>query len=380
MTKRAFLLIALFVCLLTLFLLYRVQSNAPPSPLNRVAAWMPTSWDSGRARASWEANRAHIQELSPVWYQLDAGGDGSINAYAGARDVALVNEAHFQSTLIIPLINNHYVGSGFDAAPVSTMIHDPARCTAHIAVLVNETLAYGYDGIDVDYESLNGASDRDAYSQFTEGLAAALHAQGKLLSVAVHPKTREPGSWNGPQAEDWARIGAAADRFRVMTYGYHWDGSGPGPIAPLWWMDDVMDFATSVVPPNRVYVGLHFYGQDWAHSSSGSLAWEEVQTRISASGVTPQWRDADGWRRTVAEPWFAYSDDGGHSHEVWYADEESIAARLELVSEYGLGGIAVWRLGGEDPANWSAIATTLHRGVTGARRRYAAARKARHLP
>jgi len=359
MVKRALLYIALLACLLSLLLLYLDQDAAPP-PLNRVAAWMPSSWDGGRARASWEASRAYIQELSPVWYQLDPSGDGSILPYAGARDSTLVEEAHAQSALVIPLVNNCYGNSGFDPAPASAMLHDPARRAAHVNALVSEVLNYGYDGIDVDYESLNGSADRDGFSLFIEELAATLHAHGKLLSVAVHPKTSEPGSWDGPQAQDWARIGAAADRFRVMTYGYHWATSEPGPIAPLWWMEDVMEFATSVVLPSRVYVGLHFYGHDWVGTSSNSVVWEDVQALVTARGVTPQWRTASGWNRAVSEPWFAYTDDAGRAHEVWYADQISVAARLRLVQQYGLGGIAVWRLGGEDPANWSAIAAELY--------------------
>ncbi len=358
MTRRTLLCIALFACLMSLLLIYLAQGDPSPA-LNRVAAWMPTSWDSGRARASWEANRAHIQELSPVWYQLDSSGDGSINAYAGARDAALIEQAHAQSTLVIPLINNHYAGVGFDAAPVGTVIHDPALRAAHVTTLVNETLAYAYDGIDIDYESLNGASDREAFSLFIEELATELHAHGKLLSIAVHPKTREPGSWDGPQAQDWERIGAAVDRFRVMTYAYHWSTSKPGPIAPLWWMEDVVGFATSVVPPNNVYMGIHFYGHDWTGASSSSVTWETAQTLISAHGATQRWKDKETWRRTVAEPWFAYTDEQGQPHEVWYADRDSVAARLKVVRKYGLGGIAVWRLGGEDPANWSAIGAAL---------------------
>ncbi len=359
MTRRVLLLIALFVCLLSLFLIYRAQSDSPP-PLNRVAAWMPTAWDSNRARASCETNRVHIQELSPVWYQLDASGGGAINTYTGARDVALVDEAHAQFALVIPLINNHYASTGFDATPVSAMIHDPARRAAHVTALVSETLTYGYDGIDIDYESLNGLTDRDAFSLFVEELAGALHAHGKLLSIAVHPKTSEPGSWDGPKAQDWARIGAAVDRLRVMTYGYHWSTSESGPIAPLWWMDDVMEFATSVVAPNNVYAGLHFYGHDWVGSSGSGVVWEDVQTLVNIYGVTPQRQETDAHGRAVAEPWFTYTDSLGQPHEVWYADGASIAARLGLVQKYGLGGVAVWRLGGEDPDNWSAIAAVLN--------------------
>jgi spore germination protein YaaH len=356
--RRSLLYFGLFLCLLTLLLVYLAAQDTAPLPLNRVAAWMPSSWDGARARASWDANRTHIHELSPVWYQLAPDGSGSIIPYQGARDAGLVEQAHAQSTLVIPLINNVY-GGGFDATPVSTMIHDPARRTAHVNALVNEVLTYNCDGIDIDYESLNGTADRDGFSLFIEELAIALHTHDKLLSIAVHPKTYEPGSWEGPQAQDWRRIGAAVDRFRVMTYAYHWGTSEPGSIAPVYWMDSVIDFATSAVPPNRVYVGIHFYGHDWVDGSSSSLTWESAQALISAHGVTPQWQTAEGWGRAVSEPWFTYTDGAGRGHEVWYADEASVEARLELVQRYGLGGIAVWRLGGEDPANWSAIATAL---------------------
>ncbi|MFN2271571.1 MAG: glycosyl hydrolase family 18 protein [Anaerolineae bacterium] len=363
--RRTLFLVAVFACLLALLLLYLAQSSVlfpPPPSLNRVAAWMPSSWDGDRARASWEANRAHIQELSPVWYQLDASGDGSINPYAGARDAALVQQARAQGVLVIPLINNYYDSIGVDAIPAGLIIHDPGRRSAHVAVLVDEVLAYGYDGIDIDYESLNGADDRDSFSLFIEELAAALHAHGKLLAVTVHPKTYSPGSWSGPQAQDWKRIGTAVDRFRVMTYAYSGCSSSPGPIAPLWWMEDVMRFATSVVSSNKVYVGIHFYGHDWGGGMCSSVTWQSAQQSFNAYGTIRQWQGSAGWRQEVAEPWFSYSDEAGQRHTVWYADAESVRARLGLVGKYGLGGIAVWRLGGEDPAAWKAIAAALQAG------------------
>jgi spore germination protein YaaH len=77
-----------------------------------------------------------------------------------------------------------------------------ARRAAHADALVNEILTYGYDGIDIDYESLNGASDRDAFSLFFEDLATALHAHGKLLFIAV---------WRlgGEDLANWSAIAAA---------------------------------------------------------------------------------------------------------------------------------------------------------------------------
>ena len=103
-------------------------------------------------------------------------------------------------------------------------------------------------------------------------------------------------------------------------------------------------------------MGIHLYGHDWVGTSSNSLTWEGAQQLITTYSATPQWRASGGWRLPIAEPWFAYIDSQGRRHEVWYADGDSVAARLGLVQRYGLGGVAVWRLGGEDPASWSAVA------------------------
>ena len=338
--------------------LYVADMNQPGIALNRVAAWMPTSWDAARADASWQAHRFHIQELSPVWYQLGRSGDGALIPYAGACDTALVAEAQANGTLVIPLVNNAY-GGIFDPAPVGTVIHDPARRAAHVAALVNETVRCGYDGIELDYESLHGLDDRADFTLLVQELAAALHGEGKLLAVTVHPKTAAPGTWEGPQAQDWSAIGAAADRVRVMVYGYHWGGGPPGPIAPLFWTEEVIEFAVTVIPPQRVYLGLHLYGLDWGAGAATTLEWEEAQELLAASGATQMWADHDAQGRAVAESWFTY-DDGSTRHEVWYADGAAVLARLRLVKQYGLGGVALWRLGGEDPADWWAVATVLH--------------------
>jgi spore germination protein len=356
------LLVVALACLAVLAMLYTVQVRstalAHGAALNQVTAWIPTSWDSERARNSWEAHQAHIQELSPVWYQLGESGDGTIERYDGACDTALVQEAHDGDALVIPLINNCYA-DGFDATPVSTVIHSSILRAVHVALLVSETLTCNYDGIDIDYESLDGTSDREPFSLFVEELAAALHAEGKLLSATVHPKTAEPGSWNGPRAQDWARVGAAADRFRVMTYAYSWQTGPPGPIAPLFWMENVAAFASSVVRSDKIYLGIHFYGLDWGAGPAAVLEWEGAQDLTTMHSATRQWAAENTAGRAIAEPWFTYTA-GSTQHEAWYADGASVAARLHLVERYGLGGVAVWRLGGEDPANWTAIAAILH--------------------
>ena len=125
-------------------------------------------------------NAGPIGEVNFVWYELDAGGSitGDVQSPQG------MEAARAAGLRIVPSIQN----AGFNREAVAAIIDDPTRRAQHIRdilALVNDN---NFDGIDIDYESLN-PDDRDNFSLFVEELAAALHARGKLLSIAVHPKT-----------------------------------------------------------------------------------------------------------------------------------------------------------------------------------------------
>ncbi len=284
-------------------------------------------------------NAGPIGEVNFVWYELDAGGSitGDVQSPQG------MEAARAAGLRIVPSIQN----AGFNREAVAAIIHDPARRAQHVQDLVALVTANGFDGLDLDYESLN-PEDRDDFSLFVEELAAALHARDKLLSIAVHPKTEEPGTWNGPQAQDYARLGAAVDEFKIMTYDYHWSTSEAGPIAPLDWVDQVLAYAATVVPPEKTYLGVPFYGYDWTGSTGEPLNWRQA-TKLASQNNAELQRDASS-----GEAWFTYGDG---RHTVYFNDAETLRQRLQAAFERhpALAGVAIWALGGEDPENWTII-------------------------
>ena len=310
-----------------------------------VAAWLPTSFDADQARASFEANKDILDEISPFWYTLRAA-DGQLVPEDGARDRGLVEAARAANVLVIPTIHN--VMNPMEVVP---MLWDAERRKQHIAAIMDEVRTYGYDGFDIDYESLP-ADVRPAYSDFMRELSAALHAEGKLLTVAVHAKASDQGGLGGFQ--DWALLGEISDRVRIMTYDFHWRGGGPGPIAPLSWVAEVAEYARAVVPAAKVQIGIPFYAYNWPENEEAvAQTWLDVQRLIDERqpAVNYQERDASG---PVEESWFTYRD-GNRVRTVWYASHRALQAKLDLVEKADLGGIAIWRLGSEDPRNWEVI-------------------------
>ncbi len=315
--------------------------SAPAAQSAAAQDYEATIWSyygSAPEMATLLANQDVIGEVNFFWYELIA--DGSIRG--SVQTPAAVAAAQEAGIRVLPSIMN-----GFSAERVHAVVSDPARRGQHVEEIVALVLENGFDGIDIDYESLDPA-DREDFTLFIEELAAALHAEGKLLSIAVHAKTDDAGNWGGAAAQDWARLGAAADEFKIMTYDYHWSTSEAGPIAPMEWADQVLEYAATVVPPQKTYLGVHFYGYDWLDKNAESLTWMEVQTLIRRYEAQVQ-RDESG------EAWFTY--DAGGERTVYFADGESVKAKLTAILNRhpDLAGIAIWRLSGEDPEVWDSI-------------------------
>jgi spore germination protein YaaH len=259
---------------------------------------------------------------------------------------------------------------------VHIMMTTPATRAAHLNDLEQLLFSHPeFDGIDVDYESLM-ATDRDNYSAFMEDLSVIVHSQNKLLTTAVHTKAG-PGTWYGPQAQDYQRIGNAVDEMLIMTYDLHWATSptfsNPPPTAGCQstsdWMNDVAAFAISEIDdPSKIQLGLPFYGYRWKHlfenhtlnDAGVGLTAQDAQELITTHNVSPSsiYRDPNG-----NEPHFII-DINGTNWVCYYQDGESIETKLESLDEYDLrdyiGGIGIWRLGGETDEMWEAITQSLN--------------------
>src|SRR6185436_7275719 len=111
--------------------------------------------------------------------------------------------------------------------------------------------------------------DRPAFSRFVGWLAEALHNEGKMLALAIPAKERDATvGWAG--AFDYAALGQYADLITVMAYEFRGPFSGPGSVAPHDWVNNVLAFATSQMPAEKVLLGLAFYGYDWNTTSGGA--------------------------------------------------------------------------------------------------------------
>jgi spore germination protein len=310
-----------------------------------------SAWTLGSAASLEAATTARsIDEVDFDWYHAQA--DGSVTA--DNEDLDLVAAARESDLNIFATVTNTKDASGaFSRSVAAAILASPDARRRLIDNLVTLVEDKGYDGIDLDWEALK-ASDRRGFSSLVEDLAAALHGRHRFLSIAVAPKTSEPGQWDNQIFADWTRIGKAVDEFKIMTYSYSGSWSDPGPQAPLAWVDRVLSFAESKVPARKISMGVPFFGFDW-YGGAVSTVSAHRGTALATLHHVAVGRDAGSQEATLS------FTDAGVAHAVYFQDQTAVAAKLAALRAHHpkIAGVSIWVMSQEGAGFWPLIARKL---------------------
>ncbi|THV55841.1 hypothetical protein BGAL_0003g00830 [Botrytis galanthina] len=238
--------------------------------------------------------------------------------------------------------------------------------------LVNFLKEYGFDGVDFDWE-YPGAPDRGGKVEDTENYVLLLEAVREAFDNSDGSygiSFTAPSSYWYLQWFDLPGMILYADWINLMTYDLHgtWDSTDPiGSIVQahtnLTEIKDSVELLWRVnVPPEKVVLGLGFYGRSFQLSdtscgspgcafsgaaeagtctkSAGTLAYFEIMDIIDkqAPEVT--------WDKTDAVKYFQY----GATKNQWvsYDDSDTFAQKVEWANGVGLGGVMIWSVDQDD--------------------------------
>lgn len=320
------------------------MKGAPP----RITVAALPYWSFGNGTDTVLENRQDFSEVSPWIYGLSGNGQVVVQDRSSQPQVtADINRLRAAGLRVVPTIANVTDGN-WAYQPTALILHAPGVMSRTVAAITALVTQQDYAGVDIDFEGMH-AADRQAFSTFITDLAAALHARGKILSVAVFAKTTDVGYGGQNVAQDYAAIGRAADQVRLMTYDYHWTTSPPGPIAPVGWVRDVLAYAKTQIPLSKIILGIPLYGYDWVGNNGSNLTWQQAIQLAAAH------RAAIHYDSASQSPWFSYTDSSGRAHQVWFEDPQSSAAKFAVAKDEGVGGVFLWMYGDEAPGTWSLL-------------------------
>lgn len=338
-------------------------TQAKPEPDScSVLGWVPY-WDQERAVASFRKHVGTIDYLSLFWYNLDP--DGNVQKYKDAQiDHDIIDFAHDNGVKVFVLVANlpddqREGDHDWDPDRVGAVIGSEEERQAHVSALLALAEKLKVDGINIDYEALPEKYRAD-FSTFIRELSEALHANDKLLAVALHPKTSEtnPAEDNGSHAQDWNELAKYADQLHLMTYGEHNSGTHPGPIASPDWVEPVVRYARDVheLPAEKLFLGIPLYAEAWEPLKSGGYRAARVDLTYSdIERVRKKYVGGTLNSDRYDTPSFIFKTSGGRKRIVWFENRASVQRKLAVGREFGVCNFAFWRLGGEDPRIWDSV-------------------------
>ncbi len=291
-----------------------------------------------RALQSFAGNTDKITTIAPFLYQVDKNGNIS-----GQNKSQLTQTANTKGIKVLAVVTN-IKSSNFSKEVISTMLRNKSARSRTISRILRLIKEEGYSGVNIDFEGVP-SRDRPYLTAFFRELASVLRSHNYLVTAALPAKTakEEWSSWSG--AFDYQAIAPYLDMGIIMTYDQHYAKGPAGPVASQEWVENVLRYSLRHFPPQKLVMGIAAYGYVWNNRSGKALNYSAIESLITQYKVTPKWHDH------YQTPYFTYTK-SGVKHEVWYENRYSTAAKMKLVNKYNLRGIALWRLGYEDPGIW----------------------------
>jgi len=306
---------------------------------------------------SFASNTSQISETGLFMYRISADNPTTIEKFGEFtdRDVEnLVAIAHRSNMKIFPVIHNLlYRPGGTTLAKnvVKVLVSDPQNRRAFALNILRLLQRFNFDGVNIDIEDVY-IEDSDNLSRLYADISEVLRPRGYFFSASIPSRVSDEPFNPFSDPFNYAAIGRSLDEFVVMLYNEHgWPGSGPGPVVSIGWMERVLRYTLTRVPKEKVVAAVSVFGFDF-NLTTGRNSYVTYEMAVNLANRYN--KDIIFDERTQT-PMFAYRDQQGNNHEVWFENARSINAKIQLAWELGIRGIALWRLGMEDPAIWSML-------------------------
>ncbi len=300
-----------------------------------------------------------LNVVSPTWFKI-------IDEFGGISSLAsksYVDKAHKNDLEVWGLISdfnadedgNYYINS---------VVTVTSTRRALIDNIVKEAKACGMDGINIDFEKIRRVA-AEGYVQFVRELALECEREGLVLSVDMYVPTESNAYY------DRQSIGEAADYLVIMGYDEHWSGCGEaGSVASLPFVKQGILDTLDEVPAQRVINAIPFYTRVWYEDTldnapEGSIIVEdningdyalssEAKGMGSAKKLLNDNKASVRWLEDIGQYYGEYYTNN-RLVRIWLEDKTSLKAKLDVMKESKLAGVACWKLGLESKEAWEAI-------------------------
>ncbi|NDO51339.1 LysM peptidoglycan-binding domain-containing protein [Lachnospiraceae bacterium MD335] len=276
-------------------------------------------------------------------------------------DSRMIQEAWTQGAAPILVLTPFDQTGMFNNYLISEITHNMTAQQTLIDEMLLLMEEKGFAGIDLDFEYIL-PEDRIAYAEFVANVRAQAAPKGYPVSVALAPKTSANQRGLLYEGKDYKLLGAAADSVLLMTYEWGYTYGPPMAVAPINKVREVVEYAVTEIPTEKIDLGIPNYGYDWTLPFVQGVSKARTISNVEAVQLAIENDAAIQFDQTAMSPYFRYEKDGVQ-HEVWFEDVRSMKEKFRLITDYNLRGMGYWQIMRLFRANWLLLADTfdIHR-------------------
>ena len=300
-------------------------------------AWFQVSGTAGNSSIDNNISTiSGVNVIAPTWYSV-TDASGNMSSYASAD---FVSKMHQRGIDVWALVSDFDTNVDF-----AQLYSSKAARTNMVNKLVGEAKSYGFDGINLDYENIKSAYAKD-YLQFVRELSVACERNGIVLSTDNY----KPEAYN--RCYNLKEQSRFVDYVIVMAYDEHYAGTDAGSVASLPFVKEAVEDTVQLVGKEHVIAGIPFYTRIWTttdgNTTSRAVGMQTAVDQLNSDGQVALWNDDCG-------QYVASYTVGNATRQIWFEEEKSIEAKMQVIQENNVAGVAGWKLGLEKSSVWPVI-------------------------
>jgi len=257
-------------------------------------------------------------------------------------DTGLINlNRKYRKPVLITLsnyVNYNNQKGGYDSKDVERIIKSKRLRTQFINNLAQQLTRYKFNGINLDFDEIKDINSK-SYIAFENDLYSILHPKGFLVTQNVIPDD---------DAFNLERLQHINDFLFVMAIDQHNEGSNAGDLSNQRWVEEILDDICTRIPSEKVILTIAGGAYDWPESSVG-----KPMGYAQAISIAQQNKSKIIFDPTSANLHYNYFDLDSLEHTVYFTDAATNFNIIRMADDWATGGVALWRLGAEDPRLWT---------------------------
>ena len=300
-----------------------------------------TRQEGNNTLEDYASNARGMNVIVPTWFNV-VSSDGTYTSLA-SKDY--VDKAHDMGLKVWAMVENVSTQESIKNLNTKTLMSSTSTRKKLIEKLMNEADTYGFDGFNLDFESLK-AEAGPHYVQFIREMSVACRNKGLVLSVDNYVPSSYTAFYNRKEQ------GIVADYVIVMAYDEHYAGGEAGSVSSIPYVREGIENTLKEVPKEKVINAVPFYTRVWTVN--------EGKTSSKAYGISDarQWVEENQveltWDKLLGQ-YYGETVSGSGQQYIWMEEEDSMKLKIDLIKEFDLAGVACWKLGFEPADIWDIV-------------------------